>query len=545
MALRRRLRSKTTVAFGSPHRPPPRTPPPQAPAETAPRKPETRGRPKGTGSGFRVKNVYFDPGHGMNLLWDIAGNDNPSGTWNWDGKAYPKTRTQGPNQEGLANHAEVLSRLLTLAPNGYPCPYRLRDLLCKLHTVFKIFEHDDSALNLSSRAMLAADRWRIMCKHCLSLKLSGARIRFDNLNAVVRLIHVGYSVPERTLKAVLPKPAVVRFKRSDGERRTTSGPNIYWGQEKDDIPEAEIESTRECGVSELDLAKPHSSKLNPYFHHCDDTECAITAHRCACRIGQPASKQCRGSHAETAIPGAPAGEVDEAKDIARPEPTAMCPNIEAFHKYFVFPRNLSGELDTLRNSVPPPYTTTLEKRKSRRLKKEEGKGKGKGEGRKVPSLAATAATKKLEGKGKGEHIPVKHKHGGLESQKQPETHNTHHDKEDKIIGPPWRLLTDWKHMYNAQCCLRGMVGGKKNGYIVAVSPRMSLDFRTVGKQLRQEASDGKLTTKRQAIRRRDELIGKRKLAETANDLTEAAAHGYCVTDTYCADPRFAHIKNAD
>ena len=43
----------------------------------------------------------------------------------------------------------------------------------------------------------------------------------------------------------------------------------------------------------------------------------------------------------------------------------------------------------------------MDKKNSRILKKEERNGKGKGKGRKVPSLAATAATKNLEGKGKG------------------------------------------------------------------------------------------------------------------------------------------------
>ena len=74
----------------------------------------------------------------------------------------------------LDMHSEPLYVLNGLAPNGYPDAYCLRDTLVKLDQVYGVFTEarDGSAENnmtLNNRAMLAADRWRIMTKHCLML----------------------------------------------------------------------------------------------------------------------------------------------------------------------------------------------------------------------------------------------------------------------------------------------------------------------------------------------------------------------------------------
>ena len=78
--------------------------------------------------------------------------------------------------QSLNEHGAVLLMLFHLAPNVYPDPYRLRDLFMRLHDIYNIFEprHEaDKYLSLSSVAILAADRWRIMCKHCLMIVKSG------------------------------------------------------------------------------------------------------------------------------------------------------------------------------------------------------------------------------------------------------------------------------------------------------------------------------------------------------------------------------------
>ena len=135
-----------------------------------------RGRPKGCSFASRIQTAKFDLDEGVDALTDLAANTfHP--WWTWDGKSYPKTkRSHGPNMDSLNRHAPVLIKLIALAPNGYPDPYKLRDVLLNLHNLFKVFDprsEGEKLLSLSSVAILAADRWRVMCKHCLSIVTGG------------------------------------------------------------------------------------------------------------------------------------------------------------------------------------------------------------------------------------------------------------------------------------------------------------------------------------------------------------------------------------
>jgi len=110
------------------------------PAQVAPR---GRGRPKGCGFNHRIKTTKFSVAEGVDRMTDLASNTHHP-WWAWDGKMYPKTkRSHGPNADSLNRHAPVLMVLMVLAPNGYPDPYRLRDLFVQLHSLFNIFEHRD------------------------------------------------------------------------------------------------------------------------------------------------------------------------------------------------------------------------------------------------------------------------------------------------------------------------------------------------------------------------------------------------------------------
>ena len=55
----------------------------------------------------------------MAALSDLASQKHDCNKWDWDGRAYPKTkRSHGPNQGSLDDHSPVLEVLLRLAPNG-------------------------------------------------------------------------------------------------------------------------------------------------------------------------------------------------------------------------------------------------------------------------------------------------------------------------------------------------------------------------------------------------------------------------------------------
>ena len=116
--------------------------------------------------------------------------------WSWDGKTYPKTkRSNGPHRETLEHHSPVLLELFYLAPNGYPDGYILRDVLIVLHDRYGILDKkdpsEDAHLSLLGRATLAADRWRIMCKHTMMLHRGKAAIASAGLRQVVSLIQSG------------------------------------------------------------------------------------------------------------------------------------------------------------------------------------------------------------------------------------------------------------------------------------------------------------------------------------------------------------------
>ena len=104
--------------------------------------------------------------------------------------------------------------------------------------------------------------------------------------------------------------------------------------------------------------------------------------------------------------------------------------------------------------------------------------------------------------------------------------------------------------YRARRRVRSKGHGRwqENRDIVQVTLKMSLDYRALAKQIHQEAQVGTLATKWQAVRRRDELIGRRP-AETAKDLTDAATEGaHCEREApygrYIADA-LAAVLNAD
>ena len=163
---------------------------------------DRRGRPKGSHA-RRIRTAKFTIAEGMDALADTA-DKKTHPECDWDGRSYPKTkRSHGPSQASLNDHAEVLLKLFRLAPNGYLDVYNLRDLWLELHTVFGIFEQDlstESRLPPSHRAMLAADRWRVMCKHCVMLYKSSQSIPgcFHGLKQVLASIRLDLGPPAET-----------------------------------------------------------------------------------------------------------------------------------------------------------------------------------------------------------------------------------------------------------------------------------------------------------------------------------------------------------
>ena len=138
------------------------------PAALEPRR--KRRRPQGSGC-IMTKPVDFDIADAVDALSDIAYQPPQGRPWNWDGSTYPWRCIRDMswiNTERLNDHSPVLSVLIRMAPNGYPNGGRLIRLLSELNNAFSIFPKHRSK-SAAHRAVMAADRWRAMCKHCLML----------------------------------------------------------------------------------------------------------------------------------------------------------------------------------------------------------------------------------------------------------------------------------------------------------------------------------------------------------------------------------------
>ena len=162
-----------------------------APAEPA----RGRGRPKGCCFKNREQTIKFSVQEGVEALAEIAANTYHPG-WVWSGMSYPTLKWgNSPNMDFLNRH-RPLEKLIALAPNGRPDPWRLRDLLVSLHDIYGIFnkrEESEVHLPLSGVAKLAAGRWQKMCRHIALLRRTCRHIPRDLvlLKKVVSLVNLG------------------------------------------------------------------------------------------------------------------------------------------------------------------------------------------------------------------------------------------------------------------------------------------------------------------------------------------------------------------
>ena len=298
-----------------------------APAEPA----RKRGRPKGI-STPRVKTVKFDINEAVDAMSDLAANTFHPG-WEWHGKSYPKTKTShGPNMEALNMHLP-LKKLVALAPNGYPDPYKLRDLFIALNTLYRIFENradSEKHLSVNSLCMLAADRWRIMCKHAVMLAKSQAYIprNLEHLQDVISSLRLGEppAVPAAASSNAAEKPPVEPTLQMWLTQPVpyTNGV-IDWEKLEDELPIADSADEFELEIVSLDFSKPQSSHMHPYYHQMPDNDCCIVSHKCNCEkcreavvLESPERRRCKRTVETLTVEASPA-RPDES--VAPPTPT--------------------------------------------------------------------------------------------------------------------------------------------------------------------------------------------------------------------------------
>ena len=227
-------------------------------------------------------------------------------------QVLPKTkRSHGPNIDSLAEHAPVLTPLLKLSPNGYPDCYSLAATLEKLHELYNIMGCHDDHLSVHHRAMLAADRWRIMCKHSLLLASSKAPIHSDVLKVMLNGVNPTWKplvlpiegAPADSAQQVVPfegdtfpdaqpPPDLVEneLPGDSGEPTDTVPYNgdgtIDWETLEDNLPEEVPSSSDEedCVVRNLDFSQAQSSRVAAEFHRAEDADVVFISQKCNCQF---------------------------------------------------------------------------------------------------------------------------------------------------------------------------------------------------------------------------------------------------------------------
>ena len=110
--------------------------------------------------------------------------------WSWDGSTYSANmRTKVPDHQALVMHCDGLVPWLAHAPTGFPSHPQLKSVLESLNVRFGILQVTQKFQ--SRAAALAAEGWRVMCRHLYNLAVSGTK-DFDDpkLKKMVQLIQV-------------------------------------------------------------------------------------------------------------------------------------------------------------------------------------------------------------------------------------------------------------------------------------------------------------------------------------------------------------------
>ena len=126
---------------------------------------------------FRANQSPFNVNEMYELLAPIAKKRNLG--FKWDGSDYPRKRSSTPDVQHLEITCPVLEVLAMFAPNGYPSHSDLRKLLVLLDIKFHILQLGDNEDKRFQCAGDAADLWRIMTKHTLSLKQSKRTLKTE------------------------------------------------------------------------------------------------------------------------------------------------------------------------------------------------------------------------------------------------------------------------------------------------------------------------------------------------------------------------------
>ena len=109
--------------------------------------------------------------------------------WSWSGDSYMcGTRAKVADQEALLRHHDALLPLAQLAPTGFPSFPQLKSALLALNDKHHILGVDRKFAHRA--ASLAAEGWRVMCKHLYNLAADKVKVTSQQLGALVGMIQL-------------------------------------------------------------------------------------------------------------------------------------------------------------------------------------------------------------------------------------------------------------------------------------------------------------------------------------------------------------------
>ena len=127
----------------------------------------------------------------------------------FDGAAYTASHRSSPDVEGLAMHAEALQHLLREAPSAFPAHAAVVAIMLRLHSEHSILGSGLESRFTSRAANLAAEQWRLMCKHVYTLEVTKAAVEDKKVTALIDLVVIktkNMSEPTSSCTATLAEP---------------------------------------------------------------------------------------------------------------------------------------------------------------------------------------------------------------------------------------------------------------------------------------------------------------------------------------------------
>ena len=168
----------------------------------------------------------------------------------WDGSDYTALgRNHVPHQASLSQHAEALAIICGFAPSGFPAHATLRNTLLLLQNKHNVLG-DHPAHRLFREASVAAENWKIMCKHVYVIKKQNIEITHAALMGAVAKIRLPDkfpdTAPETPAKELRPVDVQGMFPEELGSIDKT-GDELISDTDGEELPEIDV-----YGVDESD-----------------------------------------------------------------------------------------------------------------------------------------------------------------------------------------------------------------------------------------------------------------------------------------------------